>query len=187
MAAITYIGDLMYLNGGEVYLTPAAEMCVVVKEYRKAAVYWKEGLLYLFFMYSRHSPMINKPLEDRVKLVREQLAWDTRWDKSIATDKSAVGKAWNALVSFYIDLHTTEKERTRRRFEQKIRSMTDSLERENDPDGIVTLSKAIEAMQKHLQRMEREVSEEGEETSMGMLTLFELPEDQKPLHLKLME
>jgi hypothetical protein len=177
------IGDVLYYDRGVLYLTPAGAEVKEVKAYKQKNAHWARGLAYLFFMYSRHSPFINKPLVDRRALIASHTEWS---DKDSGDRKAIEGKEWEALVKFYEDLHVGYKEKQRMLFLDKARKLTEQMMNSADPKDVIELQKAIDALEKQAQKYERDAEDENmEDASRGMLYLFELPEDQKPTHLKL--
>lgn len=200
---------MFYLYQGKVCVTPATE---TLPEYKKMKSYCLDGASnnhffvdmckFIFFVYHKVDALGNKnlfnayPMKERKEIVVEK--YDL-FIKAISPDngepfdyKKDIDRIepLSKFINFYITHCYSESERTLEIFRQKLdhwRNMYSQLG--NTPDEDKEFHTALSLAEKNLREYETKVMLEtsnNEEGSDGCaLYLFEIPENQKPMHVQL--
>lgn len=196
---------MFYLYKGEVCITPVGK---TVKEYTDLVSYCdkQENLLidickYIYFVYHKTDTLGNKnifnayPIKERRDIVVGK--YDLFKNAKIPGKKSKftfeniyTEKVCIDFLSFYKQVCYTESERSLDTFREKIVHWREQYSKvTNSAEEDLEYAKALTLAEKHYKEYETKVlleSSTEQETVEGCpLYLFEIPENQKPMHIQL--
>ena len=190
---------MFYFYEGELCVTPVGK---TVPEYqtmkkrllkgRKTDKLFVDTCYFLFFVYHKVDALGNKnvyytyPLHERKAVVIEKYELFKKQNVEEIEDIKEV----EAFTKFYIKANYTENERTQETMRAKIDHWRRKYEQiENTPDEDKSFSESMTIAQKLYNEYEKRVllEEKGEEEGSDgcPLYLFEIPESQKPMHVRL--
>lgn len=188
------------MHEGELCVTPVGE---TVPEYlemkkrlergRKTNKIFVDMCYFLFFVYHKEDALGNRnlyysyPIQERKKVIVEK--YNLFPGKTKLSDLEQLPEV-KAFKEFYIKCNYTEAERTKEAMRAKIdhwRKMYEKMD--NSPDEDKEYSDSLQTAQKLFNEYEKKVllEEKGEKEGMDgcPLYLFEIPESQKPMHIRL--
>jgi len=195
---------MFYLYKGDVCVTPVGE---TVKEYISLRDYCKDDNLfvdickYIFFVYHKTDTLGNKnifnayPIRERREIVVDKYDLFKNVKKPGKKTKFTVSlvyteKACVEFLNFYKKVCYTESERSLDKFREKIDHWREKYSKvSNSAEEDLEYAKALTLAEKHYKEYETKVlletSTEQEAVEGCPLYLFEIPENQKPMHIQL--
>tara|TARA_Y100000592_G_scaffold28829_2_gene45911 strand:+ start:4234 stop:4836 length:603 start_codon:yes stop_codon:yes gene_type:complete len=192
---------MFYLYKGELCVTPVGETIDEYQNAKKAVEKYKDKnlfhdlCLYIFFIHHKEDALGNKnvfytyPISERKKIVKEKYnLFASITDKKLNEVENL--KEVKKFIEFYIRCNYTENERTKETMRQKIDYWRNKYKViNNTPEDDKEYANAMQLAQKLFNEYETKVllEEKGEEEGMDgfPLYLFEIPESQKPMHIRL--
>lgn len=199
---------MFYLYKGNVCVTPVGRTIPEYKELKTWCRKSNEGkrlfvdiCTYIFFVYHKVDSLGNKnafnpyPIDERREVVCEKYDLFNKtkkpgtnsrfYYKNVYTEKACIN-----FLNFYKKACYTEIERTRDAFREKIAYWRDKYAyKENTADEDKEYATALTLAEKHFEEYETkallETSTDEEGVEGCPLFLFEIPENQKPMHIQL--
>lgn len=192
---------MFYLYQGDVCVTPVGETVAEYKALKKRLLsrrnsdkLFVDTCKFLFFVYHKVDSLGNKnvyieyPLEDRKRTILEK--YNLYSVEKYGVEKLESITEYQDFLEFYLGSMYTETERSRDVIRAKIQHWRNEYQKvENSPEEDKAFADSLQLAQKLYQDYDAKVvlEETGEEGVLDgvPLYLFEIPESQKPVHIRL--